>query len=97
VNQSESDRPARSRVSQPASLGGREPVGRRLELLRVDSPSQNGAVAASTGWLCDNVTSTPAGGGSATSSSQCYQVDASGNVLALKIVVQVNGQNVTFQ
>jgi hypothetical protein len=52
---------------------------------------------ASTGWLCDNVTSTPAGGGSATNFSQCYQVDASGNVLALKIVVRVSGQNVPFR
>jgi hypothetical protein len=52
---------------------------------------------SSTGWLCDNVTATPAGGGSAANSSQCYQVDASGNVLTLKIVVQVNGQSVTFQ
>ena len=52
---------------------------------------------SSTGWLCDNVTSTPAGGGSPTNSSECYQVDASGNVVGFKIVVQVNGQNVTFQ
>lgn len=52
---------------------------------------------SSTGWLCDNVTSTPAGGGSGTTSSECYQVDASGNVVALKIVVVVSGQSVTFQ
>jgi hypothetical protein len=51
----------------------------------------------STGWLCEKVTGTPAGGGSATNSSQCYWVGASGNVLALKIVVQVNGQSVTIQ
>lgn len=51
----------------------------------------------STGWLCNNSTSTPAGGSTGQTTSECYQVDATGNVTALMLTVPVNGTNVTFQ
>jgi hypothetical protein len=51
---------------------------------------------SSTGWWCVNSVTTPTGS-TAGNSSQCYQVDASGNVLALKVITSVNGQPVTLQ
>jgi hypothetical protein len=54
------------------------------------------AASSTTGWFCLN-SSTTIVGGAASSESDCYQVDATGNVLAEKAVVSVNGQAVAFK
>jgi hypothetical protein len=50
----------------------------------------------STAWFCANSVVTPVSG-SPSNESDCYQIDQSGNVLALKATVTINGVSVTLQ
>jgi len=52
--------------------------------------------SSTTAWFCDNAQITPASG-TPYSGAQCWQIDQSGNVLGLKVTLQVNGATVTFQ
>ena len=54
------------------------------------------SASSTTAWFCDNAQITPASG-TPFSGAQCWQIDQSGNVLAMRVTLQVNGVTVTFQ
>ncbi|MDD5175229.1 MAG: hypothetical protein PHQ05_02235 [Sterolibacterium sp.] len=55
------------------------------------------ADTATTAWGCFNETITYTSNSSKATASQCYKVDQSGNVSALKVTFFINGQSLTFQ
>ncbi len=54
------------------------------------------SASSTTAWLCANSATTPVSG-TPFNEADCYQIDASGNVLGLKVTLQVSGQSITFQ
>ncbi|MFA7268486.1 MAG: hypothetical protein WC073_04005 [Sterolibacterium sp.] len=55
------------------------------------------ADTASTAWACFNTSTKFPNSTSTNTTAECYKIDTSGNVSALKITIYVNGQSVTFK
>lgn len=51
---------------------------------------------SNTAWLCSFDTQTIVGS-SPTTTQSCYELDTTGNVLAVKLILNINGTTVTFQ
>jgi hypothetical protein len=92
--------PAMASVGQSGALDTSTTYSDHTHMTPVSTQVETWSVSqatSTTGWLCDNSTSTPAGGGAAATESECYQVDGSGKVSGLTLTIPFNGQNVTFQ
>jgi hypothetical protein len=50
---------------------------------------------STTAWLCNNDTNAVVGT-SAVVITNCYKVDTTGNILALKVIMPINGTTLTF-
>jgi len=54
------------------------------------------ADTATTAWGCDVNTQTQVGG-SPVVSQTCFKIDTTGNLLAMKMILPINGTIITFQ
>jgi len=55
------------------------------------------ADTATTAWGCENGSEVFTNGSPTIGIATCYKVDTSGNVLALRLTLAINGQSLTFQ